>query len=195
MRCIPMLFAYPLSALRAGVFGTGYDAAPPAGEPAGHRLGARCARRWADLTAIVVTPHGGDLAPILAALPAHRALVVTLTGWATATHPSRPSCPPSWTPQPCPSLPCCREPQARPIGLPAPNSQATIGFNADDHLIGFLDMLRDQLVQLRRIPASPSAGAATPAARRPRPSDTHRDALGPVIADIDHRGEAPRRSS
>jgi hypothetical protein len=68
-----------------------------------------------------------------------------------------------------------------------PHPQDTIGFNADDHLIRILDMLRDQLMQLSN--ADQSFGQSPRC--QPLSALVHQIHFvmffGPVIADEDHQ--------
>ena len=73
-----------------------------------------------------------------------------------------------------------------------PHPQATIGFNPDDHLIGFLHMRRDQLMQL----PDPGQSFGQPPRRQPLTALVHQIHIvmlfGPVITDEDHQSPPPR---
>lgn len=74
-----MLFNHILSsALRAAAITPRYGGAPQEAGPARHRREARSARRGGVLAAVVVPAQADHLAAILAALLAHRALVIAL---------------------------------------------------------------------------------------------------------------------
>jgi hypothetical protein len=68
-----------------------------------------------------------------------------------------------------------------------PHPQATVDLNPDRHLIGFLSVRRDQLVQL----ADAGQSLGQPPRGQPPPGLVHQIhivmLLGPVIADKDHR--------